>query len=98
MRQKVPVTMIELKYQFKGTVLRDVIVRLFDIKQVRAEDSSAPWDISVTILWGDEVAFDRPLAGIDPLHAVELAAKYASTYISDRARDENGTLEPSIKS
>ncbi len=90
--------MIEVKYQFKGNVQRDVIVRLFNVKQVRADDSSAPWDISVTILWGDEVAFNHPLAGIDPLHAVELAAKYASTYISGRAQDENGTLEPSITS
>ncbi len=90
--------MIELKYQFNGDIPRDVIVRLFDVKQVRADDSSAPWDISVTILWGDEVAFDHPLSGMDPLHAVELAAKYASTYISGRAQDENGTLEPSITS
>lgn len=91
-------TMIEVRYQFKGANPRDVIIRLFDIKQARADGSSAPWDISVTILWGDEIAFDRALAGMDPLHAVELAAKFAATYISDRARDENGTLEPSITS
>lgn len=90
--------MIELKYQFKGDKLIEVTVRLHDVKQVRADDSSAPWDIGVTIMWGDEVAFDKPLAGGDPLHAVELAAKYASDYIRGRAEDEGGTLEPSIVS
>jgi hypothetical protein len=98
MRSEVQVTMIELKYQFKRDVSRDITVRLGDVKQARADDSSAPWDISVTILWGDEVAFDQPLAGADPLHAVELAAKYASTYISGRALDEGGTLDPAIAS
>ena len=78
MRSKVQVNMIELKYQFKGDKPRDITVRLGDVKQARPDDSSAPWDIGVTILWGDEKAFDHPLAGVDPLHAVELAAKYAS--------------------
>jgi len=91
-------TMIELKYQFKGDKPRDITVRLGDVKQVRPDDSSAPWDISVTIMWGDEVAFDHPLAGADPLHAVELAAKYASGYINGRAQDEGGQLEPPITS
>ena len=45
---------------------------------------------------GDEVAFDRQLAGADPLHAVELAAQFASKYIRGRAEDEGGTLEPPI--
>jgi hypothetical protein len=90
--------MLELKYQFKGNTQRDITVRLGDVTQVRGTNSSSPWDIGVTILWGDEVAFDRPLAGTDPLHAVELAAKFASDYISGRARDENGTLEPSVTS
>lgn len=90
--------MLEVKYRFNGGLSRDITVRLQDIKQVRELDTSAPWDIRVTILWGDEVAFDRPLAGVDPLHAVELAAKFASSYIGDRARDEGGTIEPSALS
>jgi hypothetical protein len=98
MRSKVQVSMIEQRYQFKGDKPRDITIRLGAVAQVHADDSSAPWDIRVTILWGDEVAFDRPLAGADPLHAVELAAKFASTYISDRARDEGGTLNPAITS
>lgn len=88
--------MIELKYQFQGDKPREIIVRLRDVRQARPDDHSAPWDIAVTIMWGDEVAFDHPLAGADPLHAVELAAKYASNYISGRAHDEGGTLEPPI--
>ena len=88
--------MIELKYRFNGEKPREITVRLFDVKQARADDTPAPWDISVTILWGDDVTFDRPLAGADPLHAVELAAKYASDYIRGRAKDEGGTLEPDI--
>lgn len=88
--------MIELNYQFKGDKPRDITVRLGDVKQTRAHDTSAPWDIGVTILWGDEKAFDHPLSGIDPLHAVELAAKFASDYISGRAKDEGGTLDPEI--
>jgi hypothetical protein len=88
--------MIELKYRFNGDKPRDITVRLFDVTKARADDSPAPWDIGVTIMWGDEKAFDHPLSGIDPLHAVELAAKYASDYISGRAKDEGGTLEPEI--
>lgn len=88
--------MIELKYRFKGDKPRDITVRLGDVKQARGDDHSAPWDIGVTILWGDEKAFDHPLSGIEPLHAVELAAKYASAYISGRAKDEGGTLDPEI--
>jgi hypothetical protein len=64
--------------------------------QPRGADDPAPWDISVTIVWGDEGAFDRQLAGADPLHAVELAAQFASKYIRGRAEDEGGTLEPPI--
>lgn len=88
--------MIEVKYRFNGEKPRDITVRLFDVRQARVDDTSAPWDIGVTILWGDEVAFDRPLAGADPLHAVESAAKFASDYISGRAIDEGGTLELDI--
>lgn len=89
--------MIELTFRFKsGGTSHDVSVRLFDVKQVREVDSSAPWDISVTIMWGTEVAFDRPLSGADPLHAVELAANYAAKYLQGRAEDEGGTLEPPI--
>ncbi|XXT21633.1 hypothetical protein WME94_08735 [Sorangium sp. So ce429] len=88
--------MIELKYQFNGDSSRDITVRLFDIKKVRNNDDSAPWDINVTIVWGAEIAFDCPLAGADPLHAVELAAQFASKYIRGRAEDEGGTLEPPI--
>jgi hypothetical protein len=90
--------MIELKYRFNGDKSRDITVRLGDVKQARVDDSSAPWDIDVTIMWGDEKAFDHPLAGMGPLHAVELAAKYASDYIRGRAEDEGGTLEPEITS
>lgn len=89
-------TMIELQYRFNGNMPRDITVRLFDVKQVRDADDSAPWDISVTIVWGSETAFDRPLAGADPLHAVELAAQFASKYIRGRAEDEGGMLEPPI--
>lgn len=88
--------MIELKYKFGGDVHQNIVVRLFDVKQVRGADDPAPWDISVTIVWGDEVAFDRQLAGADPLHAVELAAQFASKYLRGRAEDEGGTLEPPI--
>ncbi|AUX25426.1 uncharacterized protein SOCEGT47_059730 [Sorangium cellulosum] len=69
---------------------------MFDLKQVRSADSSAPWDISVTITWGGEIAFDRPLSGADPLHAVELAARFAASYLRGRAQDEGGTLDPPI--
>lgn len=79
-----------------GEVLEDVIVRLFDIRQARGTDAAAPWDISVTITWGGKTAFERPLAGADPLHAVELAARFAATYLRGRAEDEGGTLEPPI--
>ncbi|WP_437722364.1 hypothetical protein [Sorangium sp. So ce861] len=88
--------MIEIKYRFNGDVSRDITVRLFDVKQARNDDHSAPWDIGVTITWGSEVAFNHPLAGADPLHAVELAAQFASKYIRGRAEDEGGTLEPPI--
>lgn len=89
-------TMIELTYQFKGDVSQDITVRLFDVKKVRDADSPAPWDVSVTITWGGKIAFDRPLAGADPLHAVELAAQFAARYVRGRAQDEGGTLEPPI--
>ena len=60
-------TMIELTFRFEsGDVSQEIIVALFDIKQVRDADSPAPWDVRVTITWGAEVAFDRPLAGADP--------------------------------
>jgi hypothetical protein len=89
--------MLELTYQFKsGDVLEDITVRLRDVKQVRGADSPAPWDVHVTITWGDKIAFDRPLAGADPLHAVELAAQYAARYLRGRAEDEGGTLDPPI--
>jgi hypothetical protein len=89
-------TMLELTYQFKGAVSQVITVRLSDVKKARDDDSSAPWDISVTIAWGDQIAFDRPLAGADPLHAVELAAQFAAKYLRGRAEDEGGTLEPPI--
>src|SRR3954468_22503316 len=89
--------MIELTFQFKsGDASQDIVVRLFDVKQVRDAGSSAPWDVSVTIVWGGKIAFDRPLAGADPLHAVELAAQFAGKYLRGRAEDEGGTLEPAI--
>jgi hypothetical protein len=89
--------MIELTFSFKsGEVSQDITVRLFDVKQVRGADSPAPWDVSVTITWGGTIAFDRPLAGSDPLHAVELAAQFAATYLHGRAQDEGGLLEPAI--
>jgi hypothetical protein len=89
-------TMLELTYQFKGDVSQVITVQLSDIKKVRDDDSSAPWDISMTITWGGKIAFDRPLAGADPLHAVELAAQFAARYLRGRAEDEGGTLEPPI--
>ncbi|WP_437332157.1 hypothetical protein [Sorangium sp. So ce394] len=89
-------SMIELRYQFKGDTPKDITVRLFDVRQVRDADDPAPWGINVTIAWGAEIAFDRPLAGADPLHAVELACQFASKYIRGRAEDEGGTLEPPI--
>jgi hypothetical protein len=88
--------MLELKYQFTGHVSLDVVVRLSDIKQARPGDSSAPWDIHVSIVWGGEVAFDNPLSGVDPLHAVEVAVKFSATYINGRALDEGGSIEPPI--
>lgn len=89
--------MIKLKYQFtKGDVSQEITILLFDVKQVRDADSSAPWDIGVTIIWGGKSAFDRPLAGADPLEAVKLAAQFAASYIRGRAEDEGGTLEPPI--
>lgn len=89
--------MIELTFSFKsGAVSQDIAVRLFDVKQVRGTDSPAPWDVSVTITWGEEIIFDRPLAGADPLHAVKLAVQFAAKYLRDRAQDEGGTLEPPI--
>ncbi|WP_437965360.1 hypothetical protein WMF04_37860 [Sorangium sp. So ce260] len=87
---------IEMTYKFQGNVSLDITVRLFGVKQARGDESSAPWDVSVTIVWGGEVAFDRPLSGADPLHAVELAAHFAASYIRGRAQDEGGTLEPPI--
>ncbi len=59
----------------------------------READSSAPLDISVTIRWGEQIAFDRPLSGINPLHAIELAVQFATQYLNGRAEDEGGTLE-----
>lgn len=89
--------MIELTFRFKsGDVSEDISVRLSDVKQVRGDDDSAPWDIGVTITWGRMILFDRPLAGADPLHAVELAAHFAADYLRGRAQDEGGTLEPQI--
>jgi len=89
--------MIKLAFKFKrGDVSQDITVRLCDVRQVRSTDTPAPWDISVTIIWGGEVAFDHPLSGMDPLHAVEQAAQYAATYLSGRAHDEGGTLDPPI--
>jgi hypothetical protein len=73
--------MIELKYRFHGDASRDVAVRLSDVRPARDADDPAPWVIDVTIVWGAENAFDRPLAGVDPLHAVELAAQFASKYL-----------------
>ncbi|MFO0760750.1 MAG: hypothetical protein U0359_30005 [Byssovorax sp.] len=91
------VHMIELSYIFeRKSVSQKVRVRLSDVKQVRASESTAPWDISLTIVWGEEIAFDRPLAGADPLHAVKLAAQFAATYLHGRAQDEGGVLNPPI--
>ncbi|AGP38717.1 hypothetical protein [Sorangium cellulosum] len=89
-------TMTELTYRFKGDTPEDITVRLFDIRQVRDAEDPAPWGINVTIAWGAEIAFDRLLAGADPLHAVELACQFASKYIRGRAEDEGGTLDPPI--
>lgn len=89
--------MITLAFRFhNGDVSQDITVQLFDVKQARSADSPAPWDIGVTITWGGECAFDRPLSGADPLHAVELAARFATRYILGRAKDEGGTLDPPI--
>jgi hypothetical protein len=89
--------MLELTFVFKsGEVSQDITVRLYDVKQVRGADNPAPWDVSVTITWGGTIAFDRPLAGADPLHAVEVAAQFAARYLHGRAQDEGGMLEPSI--
>lgn len=89
--------MLQIRYKFKkGDVILDVEVRLFDVKQARDDSTSAPWDVGVTLLWGDQILFDRPLAGMDPLHAVHLAAQFAANYLHGRAADEGGTLEPTI--
>ena len=89
--------MIQLRYKLrKGDVTQDVEARLFDIKQARDASTSAPWDIHVTLLWADQVLFDRALAGMDPLHAVHLAAQFAARYFHLRAVDEGGSLEPAI--
>ena len=37
--------MIELTYHFNSVVSQEITVRLFDVKQVRDADSSAPWDL-----------------------------------------------------
>jgi hypothetical protein len=88
---------IKLKYEFrKDDVVQEITVLLFDVKQVRDAESSAPWDIGVTIMWGEKSLFDRPLSGADPLHAVELAARFASDYLRGRAEDLGGILEPPI--
>ncbi len=89
--------MIQIPYKLtKGETTLDVQVRISDLTQARDKESSAPWDVGLTILWGDEVAFQRPLAGMDPLHAVHLAAQFAARYIRGRAEDEGGLLEPPI--
>ncbi len=89
--------MIELTYRLtKGAVSENIAVRLSDVRRARGEESPAPWDIGVTILWGDNVAFNHPLSGVDPLHAVELAAQFASKYLAGRASDEGGVLDPPI--
>ncbi len=89
--------MMEFSYKFKkGDVVRDVEVRLLDVTLARDVSTSAPWDIHVTLRWGDQILFDRPLAGMDPLHAVHLAAQFAANYLHDRAADEGGCLEPEI--
>jgi hypothetical protein len=88
---------IELRFQFKNKHLsKEIVVRLSDVKKARGDESPAPWDIGVTILWGGQTTFDHPLSGADPLHAIELAVQYARKYLSGRAQDEGGTLEPSI--
>lgn len=88
--------MIELTYTFRGPSVVAVTVRLHDVEQARPAEHPAPWDVGLTISWGAEVAFDRPLAGADPLHAVEMAASYAARYLHGRAEDEGGTLDPPI--
>lgn len=67
-------------------------------RRARGDDQPAPWDIGLTIAWGDEIAFDHPLSGADSLHAVELAVQYAARYIHGRAEDEGGTLDPPLAS
>lgn len=89
--------MFELNYELKnGDRTLDVRARLFAPTKARDDSTSAPWDIHVTLLWGDQVLFDRPLAGMDPLHAVHLASQFAANYLHDRAKDEGGSLEPEI--
>ncbi len=89
--------MLEITYQFTlSDTVQLVTVRLSNVKLARSLDTSAPWDISVYISWGEEVAFDRPLSGMDPLHAIELATQFAAQYIQGRAEDAGGRLEPEI--
>jgi len=97
MREEVQVTMLQIRYKFnQGDVTLDAEARLFAPTKARDDSTSAPWDIHVTLLWGDQVLFDRPLAGMDPLHAVHLASQFAANYLHDRAKDEGGSLEPEI--
>lgn len=89
--------MIQIPYELKrGELTLDILVRISDVSQARNAETSAPWDVKLTILWGEEVAFQRALAGMDPLHAVYLAAQFAAQYIHGRAEDERGTLDPPI--
>ena len=89
--------MCELNYKFKnGDRTQDVRARLSAPTKARDDSTSAPWDIHVTLLWGEEVLFDRPLAGMDPLHAVHLATQFAANSLHGRAVDEGGFLEPTI--
>lgn len=89
--------MLELTYQFRsGNTAQSIRVRLSDVQQTRGDDHPAPWDVGVTITWGGQIAFDRPLAGTDPLHAVEVAARFAADYLRGRAQDEGGSLEPAM--
>ena len=97
MRQEVQVTMLQIRYKFKKQdITLDAEARLSAPRQARDDSTSAPWDIHVTLMWGDQVLFDRPLAGMDPLHAIHLAAQFAANYLHDRAKDEGGCLEPEI--
>lgn len=89
--------MIELAYFFKGRgATQEILVRLHGVQTgARCEQLRAvghPGDV----LWAGKVAFDRALAGADPLHAVELAASFAQRYLRGRAQDEGGELDPPI--